>query len=53
MCLKYVETATTKVFLQSRLSYRCLRNERPSKPYEFIGFGAIDVTKTYKSYMVW
>jgi hypothetical protein len=24
---------------------RCLRNKRPSKPYEFIGFGAMDVTK--------
>ncbi len=28
--------------------YRCLRNKRPSKPYEFIGFGAMDVTKLYK-----
>ncbi len=25
--------------------YRCLRNKRPSEPYEFIGFGAMDVTK--------
>ncbi len=29
--------------------YRCLRNKRPSKPFEFIGFGAMDVTKSYKS----
>ncbi len=32
----------------TRLSYRCLRNRRPSKPYEFIGVGEIDVTKLYK-----
>jgi hypothetical protein len=23
-------------------------DERPSKPYEFIGFGAMDVTNSYK-----
>ncbi len=28
--------------------YRCLRNKRPSKPYDFIGFGAMDVTKPYE-----
>ncbi len=28
--------------------YRCLRNERPSEPYEFIGFGAMAVTKPYR-----
>ncbi len=28
--------------------YRCLRNERPSEPYKFIGFGAMEVTKPYK-----
>ena len=27
--------------------YRCLRDKRPSQPYEFIGFGAMDVTKSY------
>ncbi len=27
--------------------YRCLRNKRPSQPYEFIGFGAMDVTKLH------
>ena len=31
-----------------RKHYRCLRNKRQSKPYEFIGFGAMDVTKPYK-----
>ncbi len=25
--------------------HRCLRNKRPSNPYAFIGFGAMDVTK--------
>ncbi len=30
--------------------YRCLRNKRPSEPYEFLflGLGAMDVTKPYK-----
>ncbi len=28
--------------------YRCLLNKRPSRPYECIGFGAMDVTKPYK-----
>ena len=32
----------------AREHYRCLRNKRPSKPCEFIGFGAMDVTKPYK-----
>ncbi len=27
------------------VSYRCLRNKRPSKPCELIGFVAMDVTK--------
>ncbi len=27
---------------------RCLRNKRPSKPYDLIVFGAIDVTKSFK-----
>ena len=31
-----------------RKHYRCLRNKRPSKPYEFISFGAMDVTKPYE-----
>ncbi len=31
-----------------RRQYRCLRNKRPSQPYEFIGIGAMDVTKPYK-----
>ncbi len=31
----------------ARKRYRCLRNKRSSEPYEFIGFGAIDVTKPY------
>ncbi len=28
--------------------YRCLRNKRPSKPYEIRWLGAMDVTKPYK-----
>ncbi len=28
--------------------YRCLRNKCQSKPYEFTGFGAMDVTKPYE-----
>ena len=28
--------------------YKCLRYKRPSKPYEFMRFGAMDVTKPYK-----
>ncbi len=32
----------------AELQYRCLRNKRPSKPYEFIGLGAMDVTKPYR-----
>ncbi len=31
-----------------RKRYRCMRNKHPSKPYEFIGFGAMDVTESYK-----
>ncbi len=31
-----------------RKHYRCLRNKGPSKPYEFIGLGAMDATKPYK-----
>ena len=30
------------------MSYRCLRNTRPSEPYTFIGFGALDVTRPYE-----
>ncbi len=32
----------------NRAQYRCLRKKRPSKPYEFIGPGAMDVTKPYE-----
>jgi hypothetical protein len=28
--------------------YRCVRHVRRARPYEFIGTGAVDVTKTYK-----
>jgi hypothetical protein len=31
------------------MDYRCLRNTRPSNPYNFDGFGARDVTKPYES----
>ncbi len=34
-------------------NYRCLRNKCPSRPYELIGFGAKDVAKPSKFYMVW
>jgi hypothetical protein len=30
-----------------RCPYRCLRNMRPSKPYQFAGLGDVDVTKPY------
>ena len=30
--------------------YRCLRNKRPSKPYEFMGFVAMDVTNHMNFY---
>jgi hypothetical protein len=33
----------------ARKHCRCLRNTRSSKPFEFMGLGAIDVTKPYKS----
>ena len=29
-------------------AYRRLRNKLPTKPYRFIGFGAMDATKPYK-----
>ncbi len=31
---------------QARNRYRCLRNKCPSKPKNFIGFGAMDVTES-------
>jgi hypothetical protein len=31
-----------------RKHYQCLRNKHPSRPYELIGFGAIDVATPYK-----
>jgi hypothetical protein len=31
-----------------RAHYRCLRNKRPSKPCNFMGFGAMYATKAYK-----
>jgi hypothetical protein len=35
-------------FLNFWMDYRCLRKKCPSKPYEFMGFGAMDVTKPYE-----
>ncbi len=36
----------------AREHYRCLRNKCPSSPYEFIGLGAMDFTKTNKFKLV-
>ena len=36
--------ARSRFWLQASMA----PNERPSKPYEFIGLGAMDVTKPYK-----
>ncbi len=46
------QTTESSIFpnylVQVFASCRCLRNKRPSKPYDFIGLGAMDVTKLYK-----
>ena len=41
-------TANPEPSRSSIQCYRCLRNKRPSKPYELIRFGAMDVTKPYE-----
>ncbi len=41
------ETRFFMIVLIRSWGYRCLRDRRPSQPYEFIGFGAKDVTKPY------
>ena len=40
-------TSGPEALLHNIEYYRCLRNKRQSEPHEFIGFGAMEVTKLY------
>ncbi len=45
---KAFHSFTDHISSKSSLQYRCLRNKSPSQSHEFIGVGAMDVTKPYK-----